>query len=126
PAALERLRAEREAPEQPRAVVLAATDPANPYGAALRWPARPDGRAPSRNAGALVVLVDGEPTAYLGRGERSLQTWPASDASRTDTIQRATAEALVSLVRQGRLWGLLLSTIDGQPARASTLAPALE
>jgi hypothetical protein len=41
-------------------------------------------------------------------------------------IQRATVEALGSLVRQGRLWGLLLATVDGQPARASTLAPALE
>jgi ATP-dependent Lhr-like helicase len=126
PAALDRLRTEREAPEQPRAVVLAATDPSNPYGAALRWPTRPDGRAPARSPGALVVLIDGEPAAYLGRGERSLLTWPAADPARAAMIQRATVEALGSLVRQGRLWGLLLATVVGPPARASPLAPALE
>ena len=126
PAALDRLRTECEAPEQPHAIVLAATDPANPYGAAVRWPARPDSRAPSRQAGALVVLVDGEPTAYLGRGERSLLTWPTTDPPRAALIQRATAQALAGQVHQGRLWGLLLTTIDGQPARVSPLAPALE
>ena len=56
-----------EDPTRPeyRAVVLAAADPANPYGAALPWPSRApeeDGGArPGRKAGALVVLVDGEP-----------------------------------------------------------------
>ncbi|MCB1039577.1 MAG: DEAD/DEAH box helicase, partial [Acidimicrobiales bacterium] len=57
-------------------VVLAATDPAQPYGAALGWPAC-DGR-PSRAAGALVVLVDGEAAVYLERGGRSLLTFPAA------------------------------------------------
>jgi ATP-dependent Lhr-like helicase len=125
PAALDRLRALRESPDQPGAVVLAATDPANPYGLALRWPERSDGRLTARVPGALVVLVDGEPAIYLGRGERSMLTWPAADSSRQAQVWRAAAEALARLVRRGRLAGLLLSTIDGSPARESPLAPAL-
>ena len=65
-------------PERPeyRAVVLAAADPANPYGAALPWPsAQSDGAGagarPGRKAGALVVLVDGELAWFLERGGRS-------------------------------------------------------
>ena len=86
PGAVDRLRAERPAVgaapagPPPAALVLAATDPANPYGAALPWPDRPGGR-PSRAAGAYVVLVDGEPAAYLERGGRSLVTFPAAEPS---------------------------------------------
>jgi len=58
------------------AVALAATDPANAYGAALPWPAVPGesgtGHRPGRKAGALVVLVDGELTLYVERGGKSL------------------------------------------------------
>ena len=69
---------------KPTAVALAATDPANPFGAALPWPvrrARPSaasaegGHRPGRKAGALVVLVDGELTLYVERGGRTLLTW---------------------------------------------------
>jgi ATP-dependent Lhr-like helicase len=125
PAALDRLRALREPPDEPEAVALAATDPANPYGVALRWPERADGRLTARVPGALVVLVDGELAAYLGRGERLLLTWPSADPSRQDQAWRAAAETLARLVRRGRLAGLLLSTIDDRPARDSPLAPAL-
>ncbi|MDT9156127.1 hypothetical protein, partial [Escherichia coli] len=53
------------------AITLAATDPANPYGAALGWPAQDGGHRPGRKAGALVVLVDGALVLYLERGGRS-------------------------------------------------------
>ena len=72
--------------------MLAATDPAQPYGAALPWP-ESSGR-PARAAGAYVVLVDGECAAYLERGGRSLLTFEA--ASHTDVW----AEALASLQKE--------------------------
>jgi ATP-dependent Lhr-like helicase len=57
--------------DEPTVVTLAATDPANPYGAALPWPALDGGHRPGRKAGAIVVLVDGELTLYLERGGRT-------------------------------------------------------
>src|SRR5947207_2125164 len=76
PAALDLLRSMRDVPEEPRTVIMAATDPANPYGAITKWPELPDapasGRGPTRTAGALVILVDGRAAAYLRRGEREL------------------------------------------------------
>ena len=81
-ATIDRLREYAAVPEPPplTAVTLAATDPANPYGAALPWPARPDsGHRPGRKAGALLVLVDGDPALYLERGGRSLLTFTADD-----------------------------------------------
>ena len=70
PGAVERLR-ERPSEEAPGALVLAAADPAQPYGAALSWPKRAGGRA-SRVAGAYVVLLDGEPALFVERGGRTL------------------------------------------------------
>jgi ATP-dependent Lhr-like helicase len=99
-------------------VVLAATDPAQPYGAALRWPASA-GR-PSRSAGAYVVLAEGRPLVLLERGGRSLVTFEGAD---TDLRW---AEALCTLVKDGRLRQLELTKVDGEPAGASSLAPALE
>ncbi len=80
PAAVDRLRAEprRTSPAGPVAFVLAATDPASAYGAALPWPplAGPDvTHRPGRKAGALIVLIDGEPAMYLERGGASLLAW---------------------------------------------------
>ena len=68
PGALDLLRSLREAPDEPEVVVLAATDPANPYGAALPWPDRPEGRRPMRTAGSIAILVDGRLAGWLGRG----------------------------------------------------------
>ena len=69
----------RDLDAPPPALVLAATDPANPYGAALGWPARPEdvasGHKPGRKAGALVVLVDGALALYVERGGRTLLSW---------------------------------------------------
>ena len=94
-------------PERPeyRAVVLAAADPANPYGAALAWPSRsPDGDSgarPGRKAGALVVLVDGELVWFLERGGRSLLSFADDDSD----ANHAAAVALADLVsgRAGQL-----------------------
>ena len=74
---VDRLRTYLDGVDQERreyqAVVLAAADPANPYGAALPWPRRRRAaHRPGRKAGALVVLVDGELTWFLERGGRSL------------------------------------------------------
>ena len=105
-------------PQRPeyRAVVLAAADPANPYGAALPWPtpreaASPAGARPGRKAGALVVLVDGELAWFLERGGRSLLTFtddPAAD--------HAAAMALADLVAARRVASILVERIDGAPA----------
>jgi ATP-dependent Lhr-like helicase len=93
------------------AVVLAAADPANPYGAALPWPSETDtGHRPGRKAGALVVLVDGELTWFLERGGRSLLSF-STDAE----AHGAAGAALVDLVGAGRLQSLLVERINGVP-----------
>ncbi|HEY4027017.1 MAG TPA: DEAD/DEAH box helicase [Candidatus Dormibacteraeota bacterium] len=114
PGAVDRLRAARDAP---RAVVaLAATDPANPYGAALPWPAgEADAGRMARAAGAFVVLDAGEMRLYLERGGRSLLTHGAAGVEHV----RALAAAAV---RTGRVE---VQRVDGMPVRQSPLAPAL-
>src|SRR5919107_3164650 len=69
--AVDRLRSYQREPEVPVALVLAACDPANPYGAALPWPER-EGHRPGRKPGALVVLVGGALIFYVERGGRTL------------------------------------------------------
>ncbi len=87
PAAVDLLRALRTPPEAPEVAVLAATDPANPYGALVKWPESPDGapgRGPTRSVGARVVLVDGHLTAWIARGMRALLVWlPEHDPERS-------------------------------------------
>ncbi|OCB47452.1 ATP-dependent helicase [Mycobacterium vulneris] len=99
-------------PQRPEyhAVVLAATDPANPYGAALAWPERggDDTHRPGRKAGALVALVDGQLVCFLERGGRTLLSF-SSDA---ETL-RAAAGALAELVSSGRMPALLVERING-------------
>ncbi len=123
PGAVERLRARASGDDASRPLVLAAVDPAQPYGAALAWPARPaqSGRRPARVAGAYVVLVDGEPVVYLERGGRALQTLVAAGDAR---LQAALA-ALVEQVRAGAIKRLALEKVDGESAMGSSLAPAL-
>lgn len=108
---VDRLRAHVDGGGQYRTVVLAAADPANPYGAALPWPIRDDAEIshrPGRKAGALVVLVDGELIWYLERGGRSLLSFnPYGE------VLRCAAVALAELVRSGRVGGLLIERLDG-------------
>ena len=109
-----------------RALVLAAADPAQPYGAALPWPERPGETAsshrPGRKAGALVVLVDGSLVLYVERGGRTLLSW-------TDDPERlaASAVALAGAVRDGALGRLTVERADGERAGGdSPLTQALE
>ncbi len=105
-------------------VVLAASDPANAYGALLKWPAaRTEGVSLQRGAGALVFLLDGRLLGYLGRTGRQLLTFapddPADDAAWRDTLARALAK------RARRGSPVLVANIDGDPAGASPLAADL-
>ncbi len=94
PGALERLRARRDAEEAgPRSVVLAAADPANPYGAALSWPKTDETRL-QRTAGSHVVLVEGALAAFIARGGGDVAPLlPEEEPARTRTA-RAVARAL--------------------------------
>ncbi|WP_132125570.1 ATP-dependent helicase [Actinocrispum wychmicini] len=109
-------------PEPVGAVVLAAADPAQPYGAALPWPATlGDGKhRPARKAGALAVLVDGEPTLYVERGGRSLLSFTEDE----DALRKAAA-ALSRAVREGWLGQLAVQRADGEGALTSHLAEIL-
>jgi ATP-dependent helicase Lhr and Lhr-like helicase len=85
--------------EQPSVVTLAATDPANPYGAALPWPALDGGHRPGRKAGAVVILVDGALAVYLERGGKTALVFSDGDAlalAATD-LARAVRENLGKL-----------------------------
>jgi ATP-dependent Lhr-like helicase len=109
-----------------RVLVLAAADPAQPYGAALAWPDRPGetvaSHRPGRKAGALVVLVDGSLVLYVERGGRTLLSW-------TDDPERlaSSAKALAAAVRDGALGRLTVERADGERAGGdSPLTQALE
>ncbi|MBA0051915.1 ATP-dependent helicase [Streptomyces sp. AJS327] len=129
--AVDRLRAvstarEREPDAPPHAVALAATDPANAYGAALPWPGPPEGAThkPGRKAGALVVLVDGELTLYLERGGKTLLAWAEGEAAgaRLD----AAAAALASAAGEGALGTVTVERVNGTAALTSPTGSALE
>ncbi len=131
PGAVDRLRAQPASPAAPSGLVLAAADPANPYGAALPWPATPGspeapsgrraaGHRPGRKAGAVVVLVDGGLVLYVERGGKSLLSF-ASEAA----ALAAAAEALAHAVREGALGSLAVERVDGASALSSPLTEAL-
>jgi len=103
--------------------VLAATDPANPYGAALPWPAQEGGHRPGRKAGAVVVLVDGELVLYVERGGKTLLT-----SSEDPDLLRAAAGALADAVRRGSLGRITVEKADGGQLLGSDhpVVPALE
>jgi ATP-dependent Lhr-like helicase len=128
PGAVDRLRSMREKPDDraagPAVHLLAAADPANPYGAALAWPRRgeTDRRPLQRAAGAYVVLVDGAAALYLERGAHSLQTLPAAD---DPAVAGAAFGALRALVDDGRLRELVVTRVDGESVSASK-RPLLE
>ncbi len=110
--------------------MLAAADPAQPFGAALPWPKR-DGleRRPARVAGAYVVTVEEQPVLYVERGGRGLITLPrprppTRRRSRSDLVEVALA-ALADAVRSGRVGKLALERIDGEPAISSAFVGAL-
>ncbi|WP_030757276.1 DEAD/DEAH box helicase [Streptomyces griseus] len=114
-----------EAAEGPRAVVLAAADPANAYGAALPWPEPPTGAGhkPGRKAGALVVLVDGELTLYVERGGKTVLSWPVEP---DDPALTTAAGALAEAARAGALGAVTVERINGTASLTSPLARPLE
>ena len=104
-------------------MVLAAADPAQPYGAALAWP-DPLGEGkhrPARKAGALAVLVDGTPALYVERGGKSLLSFTDDDPT-----LRTAANALGRAVRDGWLGQLAVQRADGEVALTSHLATVLQ
>jgi ATP-dependent Lhr-like helicase len=124
------------------AVVLAATDPANVYGAALPWPERPgpgdpeavdlgEGTGPSRKpsghragrkAGALVVLVDGDLVLYVERGGRTLLSW-----TEDEHVLKEAATAMSTAVSAGALGRMVVQKADGASVHESTpLSAALQ
>ncbi|MFF7682085.1 ATP-dependent helicase [Microbacterium sp. NPDC007973] len=104
-----------------RTVTLAATDPANPYGAALGWPAI-EGvtHRPGRKAGGLVVLVDGELTLYLERGGRSALAFTDDEAS-----LQAAARHLAETARKRRLDTLTVEQVNGEFVYGTAVGRAL-
>lgn len=104
------------------AVVLAAADPAQPYGAALPWPdAVGDTRhRPGRKAGSLVVLVAGAAVLYVERGGKSLLSF-----TEDEQVLRAGADGLARAVRDGWLEQLVVQRADGEGAWGSRLAEVL-
>ncbi len=93
-------------------VVLAASDPANPFGAALAWPDPPGSARPGRKAGATVVLTSGRPCLFVERGGSSVLLWP-------DTPLADAAAALVDAVRGGRLGPIAIKKVNGEPPTPS-------
>jgi len=145
PGALDLLRSLRD-PSSDEAdvevVVLSATDPANPYGAAIRFPAFAahaasaeqahvsSGRGPTRSVGATVILVDGALAAYLARGDRLLFTFLPEAEPQRSTTARAVAHALRERSRTPASGdqsprGMLIEEIDGLPPSTHPFAPFL-
>ncbi|MFF2346541.1 DEAD/DEAH box helicase [Pseudarthrobacter sp. NPDC058119] len=128
PATVDRLRSYSEdtalAKAEPVALALAATDPANPYGAALPWPAPQDdagtGHRPGRKAGALVVLVDGALVLYVERGGKTLLAFSDDDA-----VLAAAGAALVGVVTRGAVDKLIMEKVNGHGILDTPVAAAL-
>jgi ATP-dependent Lhr-like helicase len=117
PGAVERL---REQPAEPLPLVLAAADPAQPYGAALPWPKRAGARA-ARVAGAYVVVLGGAPALFVDRGGRSLV--PLRDPQ--DDWLRPALEALVAHVRRTAKKRIAVERFDGRPVGETEVMPLL-
>jgi ATP-dependent Lhr-like helicase len=146
PGAVDLLRSLRDAPGETEVVVMSATDPANPYGATLRWPTfaanasvgKPESaaggpsasRGPIRTVGATVILANGALAAYLARGDRQLLTFlPATEPERSET-GRAIGGALIERARDGggddeRPHGMLIEEIDGIAPVSHAVTPYL-
>jgi ATP-dependent Lhr-like helicase len=112
-------------PDRSRAaVVLAAGDPAQPYGAALPWPSRPEETAtshrPGRKAGAVAVLLGGELVLYVERGGKTLLSWTDDPA-----VLQPSAQALAAAVRDGALGRMTVEKADGGAVHDTPLAAAL-
>jgi len=119
PGAVERL---RSLPERDGSyTVLAATDPANPYGASLPWPKLEGGRRPGRTPGAHLLLRDGEPLVFVERGGRGLLRLTRLEGGELEEAMRALADAVAA----GQLPKLAVEKLDGEPVIGSGHEEAL-
>jgi ATP-dependent Lhr-like helicase len=117
---LRSLRVEREG-ERAEMLMLAATDPANPYGSLLRWPAGGDsGSSLTRSVGARVILCDGALVAYLRRGNPNVQVFLPEEEPGRGQVARALAEFFVAKVQGDREGddatgraGMLIASVNG-------------
>ncbi len=134
PAAVDLLRSLRvqQDPDRVEMLQLAATDPANPYGALMRWPAAPDaGSSLTRSVGARVILCDGALVAYLRRGNPNLQVFLPEEEPQRSQVARSLAEFLVRRVQgergedEAERAGLLISTVNGVAVAESAMARPL-
>lgn len=109
-------------PPPRKAVTLAATDPANPYGAALGWP-KLEGvsHRPGRKAGGLVVLVDGALVLSLERGGRTVLCFTDDE----EVLQAAAAD-LATTARDRRLDTLTVEKVNGEGVYGTILGRALQ
>jgi ATP-dependent Lhr-like helicase len=128
PAAVELLRSLRNAApsEKPEMLLLAATDPANPYGSLLRWPAVAESSL-SRSVGARVILADGELIAYLRRGNPNVQVFLPEDEPQRGRRATQLAEFLVETAQREpeAHTGMLIATINGVAVAQHWLARTL-
>ncbi len=132
-AAVDMLRGLRADPEKPEAVNLAASDPANPYGALLPWP-KVDSKEPealhalTRTSGASVILVNGQLSAFLRRRNPSILVFLPENEPELSLFAREISRKLAEIAvrRQSRKQGLLISTVNDQPAGQHFIARFLE
>ncbi|HWW96651.1 MAG TPA: crosslink repair DNA glycosylase YcaQ family protein [Edaphobacter sp.] len=138
PAAVDLLRSLRvqQDPDRVETLQLAATDPANPYGALMRWPqASPDttayGTSLTRSVGARVILCDGALVAYLRRGNPNLQVFLPEEEPQRSQVARSLAEFLVRRVQgergedEAERAGMLIATVNGVAVAESVMARPL-
>ena len=119
--ALDLLRSFRDEPEETEIAFLAATDPANPFGSVLKWPAS----GLTRSVGARVILVNGLLAAYLGRGEKQLLTFLPEDEPLRGLVGRAIGHALAALVTSGERRAMLITEVNDEPVARSAVGPFL-
>ena len=119
PGAVERLRSLPAA--EGGYLLLAATDPANPYGASLPWPKLAGGRRPARAPGAHLLLRDGEPIVFIERGGRGILRLAKLDQNELASAMRALADA----VSAAKLPMLAIERFDGEPVIGSGHEEAL-
>jgi ATP-dependent helicase Lhr and Lhr-like helicase len=122
PAAVDLLRSLRVSEvDKSEMLQLAATDPANPYGALLRWPTAPDaGSLLTRSVGARVILCDGALVAYLRRGNANVQVFLPEEEPQKSQVAKSVAEFFVDRVQERSddgdvRAGMLIATVNGMP-----------
>ena len=132
PAAVDLLRSLRISEgDKSEMLQLAATDPANPYGALLRWPAAPDaGSSLTRSVGARVILCNGALVAYLRRGNPNVQVFLPEEEPQKSQVAKSVAEFFVDRVQERSddgdvRAGMLIATVNGVPVAEHPMAKFL-